>query len=182
MAGPFTTTTNETTNGGLDLISAVFETAVQPVASPTVVTNTQRAAQTLPVVATLGDPLVPLDPTATRLEAPAAATADAGGTVVVVPGEGRYELARAAEIVLSRPSPPFRERRRQCCAKFTPPRVTPSSRRQFQQEARKHGPLITVEITHISIGNSPVGELIVAIIVVHPGGLRVGFVAQLFST
>ncbi|KQO48281.1 MULTISPECIES: hypothetical protein [unclassified Frigoribacterium] len=68
---------------------------MQPVASPTAVTSTQGAAQTLPVVATAGDPLVPLDPAATRLEAPAGATADADGTVVAVPGEGRYEIDRA---------------------------------------------------------------------------------------
>lgn len=40
MSGPFTTTTNEMTDGGLDLVSAVFATAVQPVASPTAVTGT----------------------------------------------------------------------------------------------------------------------------------------------
>jgi CshA-type fibril repeat protein len=82
-------------------------TAVQPVASPTAVTSTQKAAQTLPVVATAGDPLVPLDPAATRLEAPAGATVDADGTVVVVPGEGRYELDRTAGTVLFTPEPAF---------------------------------------------------------------------------
>lgn len=61
---------------------------------PTAVANTQGTAQTLPVVATVGDPLVPLDPAAIRLEAPAAATVDGDGTVVVVPGEGGYELDR----------------------------------------------------------------------------------------
>ncbi|OII21332.1 hypothetical protein BIV04_11485 [Frigoribacterium sp. MCBA15_019] len=80
---------------------------MQPVASPTAVTSTQRAAQTLPVVATAGDPLVPLDPAATRLEAPAGATVDADGTVVVVPGEGRYELDRTAGTVLFTPEPAF---------------------------------------------------------------------------
>jgi len=107
MSGPFTTTTNETTDGGLDLVSAVFATAVQPVASPTAVTSTQGAVQTLPVVAIAGDPLVPLDLAATRLEAPAGATVDADGTVVVVPGEGRYELDRTAGTVLFTPEPAF---------------------------------------------------------------------------
>jgi len=107
MSGPFRTTTNETTDGGLDLVSAVFATAVQPVASPTVVTGTQGAAQVLPVVATAGDPLVPIDPAATRLEAPPGATADADGTVVVVPGEGRYELDRTSRTVLFTPEPAF---------------------------------------------------------------------------
>jgi hypothetical protein len=78
-------------------------TKVQPVASPTAVTSTQGAAQTLPVVATAGDPLVPLDPVATRLEALAGATVDVDGTVVVVPGEGRYELDRTAGTVLFTP-------------------------------------------------------------------------------
>jgi len=72
---------------------------VQPVASPTAVTDTQGGAQTLPVVATAGDPLVPLDPAATRLEAPVSATVDVDGTVLVVPGEGRYELDRSASTV-----------------------------------------------------------------------------------
>jgi len=58
-------------------------------------------------VATAGDPLVPLDPAATRLEAPAGATVDADGTVVVVPGEGRYELDRTAGTVLFTPEPAF---------------------------------------------------------------------------
>ncbi|MBF4601894.1 hypothetical protein ITJ55_13845 [Frigoribacterium sp. VKM Ac-1396] len=107
MTGPFTTTTNETTDGGLDLVSTVFATAVQPVATPTAVTGTQGAPQTLPVVATAGDPLVPLDPTATRLEAPEGATVDADGTVVVVPGEGRYELDRASGTVTFTPEPAF---------------------------------------------------------------------------
>lgn len=107
MTGPFTTTTNETTDGGLDLVSTVFATAVQPVATPTAVTGTQGAPQTLPVVATAGDPLVPLDPTATRLEAPEGATVDADGTVVVVPGEGRHELDRASGTVTFTPEPAF---------------------------------------------------------------------------
>jgi len=80
---------------------------VQPVASPTAVTSTQGAAQTLPVVATAGDPLVPLDPAAIRLDAPSGTTADADGTVVVVPGEGRYELDRTVGTVLFRPEPAF---------------------------------------------------------------------------
>jgi CshA-type fibril repeat protein len=58
-------------------------------------------------VATAGDPLVPLDPAATRLEAPAGATVDADGTVVVVPGEGRYELDRTAGTELFTPAPAF---------------------------------------------------------------------------
>ena len=107
MSGPFTTMTNETTDGGLDLVSTVFATAVQPVATPTAVTGTQGAPQTLPVVATAGDPLVPLDPVATRLEAPEGATVDADGTVVVVPGEGRYELDRASGTVTFTPEPAF---------------------------------------------------------------------------
>lgn len=107
MSGPFTTTTNETTAGGLDLVSAVFATAVQPVASPTAVTGTQGAAQVLPVTAAPGDPLVPLDPAATRLEAPAGATVDPDGAVVIVPGEGRYELDRAAGTVVFTPYPRF---------------------------------------------------------------------------
>ncbi|WP_371740432.1 hypothetical protein [Frigoribacterium sp. VKM Ac-2860] len=58
-------------------------------------------------MATAGDPLVPLDPAATRLEAPAGATVDADGTVVVMPGEGRYELDRTAGTVLFTPVPAF---------------------------------------------------------------------------
>jgi len=58
-------------------------------------------------MATAGDPLVPLDPAATRLEARAGATVDADGTVVVVPGEGRYELDRTAGTVLFTPEPAF---------------------------------------------------------------------------
>lgn len=50
---------------------------------------------------------MPLDPAATRLEAPAGATVDADGTVVVVPGEGRYELDRTAGTVLFTPEPAF---------------------------------------------------------------------------
>jgi CshA-type fibril repeat protein len=107
MSGPFTTTTNETTDGGLDLVSAVFATAVQPAATPTAVTGTQGARQLLPLVVAPGDPLVPIDASATRLEAPAGATVDAGGTVVVVPGEGRYELDRAAGVVVFTPEPGF---------------------------------------------------------------------------
>jgi len=50
---------------------------------------------------------VPLDPAATRLEAPAGATVGAGGTVVLVPGEGRFELDRTAGTVLFTPEPAF---------------------------------------------------------------------------
>ncbi|WP_123571072.1 hypothetical protein [Frigoribacterium sp. PhB118] len=64
-------------------------------------------AQTLAVVATAGDALVPLDPAATRLKAPAGATVDADGTGVVVPGEGRYERDRTAGTVLFTPEPAF---------------------------------------------------------------------------
>jgi len=58
-------------------------------------------------VATAGDPVMPLDPAATRLEAPEGATVDANGTVVVVPGEGHYELDRTAGAVLFPPEPAF---------------------------------------------------------------------------
>ena len=58
-------------------------------------------------MATAGDALVPLDPAATRLEAPAGATVDVDGTVVVVPLEGRYELDRTAGTVLFTPEPAF---------------------------------------------------------------------------
>nr|WP_254065140.1 MULTISPECIES: hypothetical protein [unclassified Frigoribacterium] len=61
----------------------------------------------LPVVATAGDPPVPLDPAATRLEAPAGARVDEDGTVVVVPGEGRYELDGTAGTKLFTPEPAF---------------------------------------------------------------------------
>jgi len=77
-------------------------TAEQPA-----VISTQGAAQTLPVVATAGDALVPIEPAATRLEVPAGATVDADGTVVVVPGEGRYELDRTAGTVTFTPEPAF---------------------------------------------------------------------------
>ena len=98
---PLTTTTAP--NHGLDLASSFFATAVQPVASPTAVTSTQGAAQTLPVVATAGDPLVPRDPAATRLDAPAWVTTDADGTVVLAPGEAHYELDRTVDTVLFTP-------------------------------------------------------------------------------
>lgn len=58
-------------------------------------------------MATAGDPLAPLDPAATRLEAPAGATLDADGTVVVVPVEGRHELDRTACTVLLTPERAF---------------------------------------------------------------------------
>ncbi|ROS53894.1 CshA-type fibril repeat protein [Frigoribacterium sp. PhB118] len=58
-------------------------------------------------MATAGDALVPLDPAATRLKAPAGATVDADGTGVVVPGEGRYERDRTAGTVLFTPEPAF---------------------------------------------------------------------------
>ena len=58
-------------------------------------------------MATAGDPVMPLDPAATRLEAPEGATVDANGTVVVVPGEGHYELDRTAGAVLFPPEPAF---------------------------------------------------------------------------
>jgi CshA-type fibril repeat protein len=54
-----------------------------------------------------GDALAPLDPTTTRLEAPAGATVDADGAVVVIPGKGRYELDRTAGTVLFTPDPAF---------------------------------------------------------------------------
>ena len=57
-------------------------------------------------MAIAGDPLVPLDPADTRLEAPAGATVDADGTVVVVPGEGRYELDRTADLEAHHALPP----------------------------------------------------------------------------
>ncbi|VXA93072.1 hypothetical protein [Frigoribacterium sp. 9N] len=58
-------------------------------------------------MATAGDPLVPLDPAATRLEAPAGARVDSQGTVVVVPCEGRYELDRTAGTVSFTPELAF---------------------------------------------------------------------------
>lgn len=87
--------------------------ACPPPLFPSLVAATSRrrtprpTTAVLPVVATAGDPLVPLDPAATRLEAPAGATVDANGTVVVVPGEGRYELDRTAGTVLFTPEPAF---------------------------------------------------------------------------
>lgn len=62
--------------------------------------------QTLRVVATPGDPLMPLDPTATRLEALAAETVDADGTVVVH-GEGHYDLDRTIGTMTFEPEPAF---------------------------------------------------------------------------
>ncbi|KQS17538.1 hypothetical protein ASG05_08750 [Frigoribacterium sp. Leaf186] len=102
-----------TDDGPLQVQPATGEVAFTPTTAtaagrlPTAVTSTQGAAQTLPVVATAADPLVPLDPAATRLEAPAGATVDADGTVVVVPGEGRYELDRTAGTVLFTPVSAF---------------------------------------------------------------------------
>jgi len=107
MTGPWITTTNGTTDGGLDLVSAVFATSVQPTASPDAATGTQGAAQVLDVAALPGDALVPLDPAATRLDAPPGGTVDADGSVVVVPGQGRYELDRATSTVVFTPEPQF---------------------------------------------------------------------------